>query len=114
MGMTGVLRWKAGGKKERKSLFRKMKCLSKVVEDHAVRYRKLLDENWSETDLTRKEAEVILRGMDHVIEQLPQARNKQDKCNPVKYCNIIVVILKPLIMHWVNGPHYRSGSRTGV
>ena len=76
MGMTGVSRWKAGGKKERKSLFRKMKCLSQVVEDHAARYRNLLDDNWSETDLSRKEAEVILRGMDHVIEQLPQARKQ--------------------------------------
>ena len=76
MGMTGVSRWKAGGKKERKSLFRKMKRLSQVVENHAVRYRNLLDENWSETDLTRKGAEVILRGMDNVIEQLPQARKQ--------------------------------------
>ena len=76
MGMSGVSRWKAGGKKERKSLFRKMKRLTQVVENHAVRYRNLLDKNWSETDLTRKEADVILRRMDNVIEQLPQARKQ--------------------------------------
>ena len=76
MGMTGVSRWKSGGKKERNSLLRKMKRVSQVVEEHAVRYRQMLDECWAQTDLTRKQAEVVLRRMDNVIEQLPQARQQ--------------------------------------
>jgi hypothetical protein len=35
-----------------------------------------LDAHWSETDLTRKEAEVILRRMDNVLDQLPEARRQ--------------------------------------
>ena len=53
-----------------------MKRLSQVVENHAVRYRDLLDENWVETDLTRKESKVIMRGMDNGIKPLPQARKQ--------------------------------------
>lgn len=33
----------------------------------------MLDENWRESDLSRKEAEVILRRMDNVLEQAPAA-----------------------------------------
>ena len=76
MAMTAGARKKSGGKKERKAVFRKMKTLSGVVEKHAVRYRELLDICWEETDLTRPEAEVILRGMDNVLAQLPEARRQ--------------------------------------
>ena len=76
MGMSAVGRRKPGGKKERKRLVRAMKKLSKLVEDHGHRYRDVLDEYWSETDLTRKETEVILRRMDNVLEQLPEARRQ--------------------------------------
>jgi hypothetical protein len=76
MGMTGSSRRKSGGKKARNRLFRKMKRVSQVVQSHASRYRNLLDDCWAETDLTRKEAEVILRRVDNVIEQLPEARKQ--------------------------------------
>ena len=67
---------KKNPKKARKKIFRQMKSLCGVVMKHAVRYRKMLDESWSETDLTRPQAEVILRGMDNVIEQLPEAQRQ--------------------------------------
>jgi hypothetical protein len=47
-----------------------------VVEAHGRGYREALDRHWRESDLTRKEAEVILRRMDNVLEQLPQARRQ--------------------------------------
>jgi len=76
MGMSASGRRKPGSKKERKKVLRAMKKLSKVVEEHARRYRNELDERWSQSDLTRKEAEVILRRMDNVLEQLPEARRQ--------------------------------------
>jgi len=76
MGMSAAGRRKPGGKKERKRVLRAIKKISKLVEDHGQRYRNALDMHWSETDLTRKEAEVILRRMDNVLEQLPEARRQ--------------------------------------
>ena len=67
---------KKNPKKARKKIFRQMKSLCGVVMKHAVRYRKMLDESWAETDLSRPQAEVILRGMDNVIEQLPEAQRQ--------------------------------------
>lgn len=76
MGMSAATRRKAGGKKERKCTLRAIKKVSKAVEEHAKRYREALDTHWTETDLTRKEAEVILQRMDRVLDQLPEARRQ--------------------------------------
>lgn len=76
MGMSAAGRRKPGGKKERKRILRAIKRLSKLVEEHGVRYRTALDERWQESDLTRRQAEVILRRMDNVLEQLPEARRQ--------------------------------------
>ena len=57
-------------------MLRAIKRLSKLVEEHGRRYRDALDEHWSQSDLTRKEAEVILRRMDNVLDQLPEARRQ--------------------------------------
>jgi hypothetical protein len=76
MGMSAAARRKPWAKKERKKWLRAIKKLSKVVEAHAQRYRQALDEHWRKTDLTRREAEVILRRMDNVLEQLPEARRQ--------------------------------------
>lgn len=76
MGMSAAGRRKPGGKKERKRLLRAIKKVSQTVEEHGRRYREALDRHWEETDLTRKEAEVILRRMDNVLEQLPEARRQ--------------------------------------
>lgn len=80
MAMTAGTGTKTGGKtdrkKERKKIFRRMKTLCDVVLEHALRYRGLLDACWEESDLTRPEAEVILRGMDNVIAQMPEAKRQ--------------------------------------
>ena len=60
-------------KRQRKSVLRKMKRLLKVIESHARRYYQLLDEQWSQTDWTRVQAEVVLRRIQGVLDQLPQA-----------------------------------------
>jgi hypothetical protein len=66
-------RRKKEGRKERKRVLRWMKQLVGVVASHARRYRKLLDDRWEETDLSRGQAEQVLRRMDGVLEVLPQA-----------------------------------------
>ena len=76
MGMSAAGRRKPGGKKERKRVLRAIKKVSKLVEEHGRRYRDALDRHWKESDLTRKEAEVILRRIDNVLEQLPEARRQ--------------------------------------
>lgn len=73
MAIAAAARRKPGGKKERKRVLRSMKRIGKTVIEHARRYRRVLDENWRESDLSRKEAEVILRRMDNVLEQAPAA-----------------------------------------
>jgi hypothetical protein len=73
MAMSAASRRKPGGKKLRKRVLRAMKKICRTVSQHAERYRKALDQRWKETDLTRKEAEVILRRMDNVLDQLPEA-----------------------------------------
>ena len=80
MAMSAGAGTKTGGKtdrkKERKKILRQMKALCDVVLKHARRYRGLLDDCWEESDLTRPEAEVILRGMDNVIAQMPEAKRQ--------------------------------------
>ncbi len=44
-----------------------------MIEGHARRYRQLLDERWQETDWSRAQAEVVLRRIDGILEQLPAA-----------------------------------------
>lgn len=73
MAMSAASRRKPGSKKARKQVLRKMKKIAKVVREHAERYSQALDSRWRETDLTRKEAEVILRRMKRVLDQLPEA-----------------------------------------
>jgi hypothetical protein len=60
----------------RKQTLRQMDRLVGTVRNHARRYRQLLDEHWERTDWTRPQAEQVLRRMDQVLEQLPQARQQ--------------------------------------
>jgi hypothetical protein len=60
-------------KRQRKRVLRLMKRLLKVIEGHARSYYQMLDERWSQTDWTRLQAEVVLRRIQGVLEQLPQA-----------------------------------------
>lgn len=73
MAMSAAARRRPGGKKARKRVLRTMKKICRTVRQHAERYRRALDTRWSETDLTRKEAGVILRRMNRVLDQLPEA-----------------------------------------
>jgi len=75
MAMSAAGR-KPGSKRERKKVLRKMKKLSRIVEAHGRRYRDALDREWAKTDLTRREAEVILERLDNVLKQLPAARRQ--------------------------------------
>jgi len=63
----------ADSRKARKRVLRRMKEIVQVVRKHAQRHRDLLDQQWSETDWTRKQAELVLDRIDGVLEQLPAA-----------------------------------------
>jgi hypothetical protein len=64
---------KADSKKQRKRVLRHMKQLTRVVRAHAQRYRDLLDQQWEQTAWTRPQAEQVLRRLDNVLSQLPDA-----------------------------------------
>ena len=67
---------RAGSKKERKRVLRKIKTLVGVVRGHALRHRELLDQRWEETEWTRPQVEQILRRLDSVLELLPRAQKQ--------------------------------------
>jgi hypothetical protein len=67
---------RAGRKKGRKRVLRQMKKLVGVVRAHARRHRKLLDQQWAQTEWTRAQAEHILRRLDGVLELLPRAQKQ--------------------------------------
>jgi len=69
-------RRQAESKKERKRVLRLMKRQVKVIAAHARRHRRLLDEGWQESDLSRKQAEQILRRMDGILHLLPRAQKQ--------------------------------------
>ncbi len=69
-------RAKEDSQRQRKITLRKMDRVVGTVAAHARRYRKLLDEQYEQTDWTRAQAEQVLRRMDQVIEQLPKARQQ--------------------------------------
>lgn len=73
MAMSAAARRKPGSKKARKRVLRAMKKICRTVREHARRYGRALEKRWSETDLTRREAEVILRRMKGVLDQMPGA-----------------------------------------
>jgi len=67
---------KQDSKRHKKITLRKMDRIVGTVAAHARRYRKLLDEKWDQTEWTRPQAEQVLRRIDQVLEQLPQARQQ--------------------------------------
>ena len=66
-------RRKADSKKARKRVLRKMKKLAKVVGEHALRHRDLLEEHWQETDWSRGHVNQVLGRIDNILLQLPEA-----------------------------------------
>jgi hypothetical protein len=67
---------RADAQRQRKKTLRQMDRLVGTVRNHARRYRDLLDQNWPQTQWTRPQAEQVLRRMDQVLDQLPQARHQ--------------------------------------
>jgi hypothetical protein len=60
--------------KRRKTVLRRMKCLTKLVKEHAERYSLRLQADWrKETDLSEGRMKQIVRRIDGVVEQLPAA-----------------------------------------
>ena len=76
MQMTHKARAKTDSKRQRKQILRSMDRLVGKVAAHAKRYRRLLHEQWDQTQWTRGEAHYILRRMDNVLQQLPTARRQ--------------------------------------
>ena len=62
--------------RQRKKTLRQMDKVVGIVRRHARRYRDLLEQQWSLTDWTQAQAQQVLRRMDQVLEQLPQARKQ--------------------------------------
>jgi len=66
-------RRKKDGKRLRKATLRGMKKLSKVIAGHAQRHRDLLEQCWTETDLTQGQAQQIIDRIEVILERLPYA-----------------------------------------
>ena len=73
MSMTSIGR-KPGSRKERKTIFRKLKKISLIIKQHGINYaQRLREERESKTDLSEAEAACILRRLDKMINLLPKA-----------------------------------------
>lgn len=66
-------RRKKDGKRARKKVLRLMKKLMKKVAGHALVHRDMLKNTWEQTSLSEQEAAQIIKRIDAVLEQLPQA-----------------------------------------
>jgi len=60
-------------RKARKHVLRTMKKLMKKIDRHARRHRDLLETERERTDLTEAQAQVIIKRIDRIREQLPEA-----------------------------------------
>ena len=72
MQMTFAKR-KKDSKRNRKAVLRKMKKLVKKVAKHAMKHFELLDNNWETVDVSRVQAEQILKQILNVTEKLADA-----------------------------------------
>jgi hypothetical protein len=72
MAMTHQKRGK-NSRSRKKEILRQMKRLSHCVEKHGRRYHKLLSDQREKTDLSEKGANQILKRIDKVLTQLPEA-----------------------------------------
>lgn len=66
-------RRKKDSKKQRKIILRAMKKLSLCLAKHAHRYRELLNKECGKTAWSTAQAQVVIRRMDLILEQLPKA-----------------------------------------
>jgi hypothetical protein len=106
MAMTQSVR-KPDSKRRRKTILRQMKALSKTIVAHARRHREELDQRWKETVYSRGQAEQILRRIDSVLEQLPEAvRQAHERIigeRPVANCDKILSLYEQDIHIIVRG-----------
>lgn len=86
-------------KKQRKRTLRKMKALERKIMRHARAHRDLLARHWAESALSEKQAQAILRRIDHVMTQLPaaiaQAHERIIGERPVPNANKILSLYEP-------------------
>lgn len=85
--------------RQRRKTLRQMDKLVGTVRNHARRYRELLAQHWQKTGWTQPQAQQVLRRMDGVLKQLPQARKQarqrilQDR--PVANADKILSLYEP-------------------
>ena len=98
---------RAGRKKGRKGVLRQIKKLVRVVRGHARRHRDLLDQHWEQTELTRGQAQQVLRRIDGVLELLPRAQQQAHEriigARPVANADKILSLYEPEVRVIVRG-----------
>jgi len=98
---------RASSKKGRKGVLRQIKKLVGVVRGHARRHRELLDQQWEQTQLTRGQAQQILRRIDGVLELLPRAQKQAHEriigARPVANADKILSLYEPEVRVIVRG-----------
>ena len=89
----------ADRQRHRKQTLRQMDRLVGTVRQHARRYRDLLQEHWPQTQWTEAQAQQVLRRMDQVLQQLPQARRQARQRilagQPVAHADKILSLYEP-------------------
>jgi hypothetical protein len=90
---------KIDSQRHRKKTLRQMDKLVGTVRNHARRYRQLLAQQWQKTEWTQAQAQQVLRRMDGVLEQLPQARRQARQRivqeQPVAHADKILSLYEP-------------------
>lgn len=85
--------------RQRKKTLRQMDKLVGTVRQHARRYRERLAQQWPKTGWTEAQAQQVLRRMDGVLEQLPQARQQARQrilqAQPVANADKILSLYEP-------------------
>jgi hypothetical protein len=98
---------RAGRKQGRKRVLRQIKQLVGVVRGHARRHRDRLDQQWTQTEWTRAQAEQILRRIDGVLELLPRAQKQAHEriigARPVANAEKILSLYDPEVRVIVRG-----------
>lgn len=72
MQMTHTRRRKES-KKERKRILRIMKKMTVTIKKHACKHRDMLENNWKTTDLKEGHVNQVIRRINGILKQLPQA-----------------------------------------
>lgn len=60
-----------GSKKQRKTIFRKLKKLLRNTSEHGYRYLQKLESNWKDTDLSEAQKNQIVKKLKHTLDLVP-------------------------------------------